>query len=113
MINGREFGSRVKLSRQERGLTIEKAAALCGVSESIWRQYERGARFPTLSRFLTLCKVMEQRPEYFISGEIGELYRGMNRIASTMDQLPEEDLEILEATADKMLERLIKRTDKI
>jgi len=113
MIDGKVFGSRIKLARQERGLTIEKSAELCDVSESIWRQYERGARFPTINRFVELCRVMKQKPEYFLGNELDDLYKLMNRLISKMYKLPEEDLEILEATTDKMIELLHTRADKV
>jgi len=112
MIDGKEFGSRIKLARQERGYTIEKSAELCDVSESIWRQYERGARFPTINRFIELCRVMKQRPEFFLGNELDDLYKTMTRLAAKLDQLPEEDLDILEAAADKMIERLHTRAGK-
>lgn len=113
MINGIIFGSRVKLARQERGYTIEKAAELCDVSESIWRQYERGARFPTINHFIELCKVMEQRPEYFLSNELFDLYKANDRLIEKLNKLPDEDLEILEAAADKMIERISMRANRI
>ena len=64
MKNSSEFGSRIKLTRHELGITIERAAERCDVSESVWRQYEKGKRFPALNRFVERKKLSEKNMKH-------------------------------------------------
>lgn len=55
---GDDFGARVRVARNRRGLSREAAAALCGRSEEWLRQIERGARGTTLKMLVRLAEVL-------------------------------------------------------
>lgn len=112
MRNDKEFGSRIKQARQELGITIERAAEYCDVSESVWRQYEGGRRFPTLNRFVEVCLSMEQRPEYFLADELENLYDNINELISIVHGLKEKDIEILLAAAKEMRGHIQRKIDR-
>jgi len=44
----RNWSSTLKRYRSKYVLTVEEAAAKCGVSVSAWRKYEAGTRFPSI-----------------------------------------------------------------
>lgn len=101
------FGNRIKVLRELRGLTIEQAAEMCDASVSVWRQYEKGERLPSLPKLKTICLALHQKPGYFFGPELNELLDDMNdveRLKSKIDQLQPDDIEIIDAAISKRLE---------
>lgn len=90
-------GQRVRLLRQQRGLSIEAAAHRAEIRPSYWSQVERGVKFPSLksvhkmsarlgvtpAELLSVCDE-EQRP--LLGAEIQEMIR---------DRSPEDLVEII------------------
>ncbi len=107
MKDRKGFGLRIRSLRESRGLTIEEAAEQCEASVSIWRQYERGERLPSLTRLSQMCLVLNQKSDYFFGTELDELLEGMGdieKIKSKIDKLLPEDLEVVDALITKFLE---------
>lgn len=107
MDNKVGFGRRIKALRELRGLTIEQAAEDCEASVSVWRQYEKGERLPSLSKLKTMCLVLRQKPEYFFGPELDALMNDMShteRLKAKIEQLQPDDIEVIDAAVSKRLE---------
>lgn len=101
------FGNRIKTLRELRGFTIEQAAECCGASVSIWRQYEKGERLPSIDKLIKICLGLRQKPEYFFGPELDALMEDSSateRVKSKIDQLPPDDIEVIDAAISKRLE---------
>lgn len=62
------IGSHLQQLRRERGLTLEKLAALSGLSRSMLSQIERGQTNPTLATVWSLARALELDISELISG---------------------------------------------
>lgn len=98
---------RIKALRSLRGLTIEQAAEACDASVSVWRQYEKGERLPSLQKLITICLVLRRKPEYFFGPELDALQDGLNeteQLKAKIDQMQPDDIAVLDAAVSKRLE---------
>lgn len=112
MKDRQAFGNRIKEMRENRNLTIEKAAELCDCSESAWKQYERGERLPTVPRLKSICLVLKVKPEYIYGPELDELQKDLPEIEQLkleIEQLPPDDLAVIKVAVEKRLEFLKNR----
>lgn len=61
------FGQAVKRWREKRGLTQEALAHEAGITASYAGQVERGAKVPSLTVVLKLCRALECSPGELLS----------------------------------------------
>lgn len=54
-----EFGARVKVLRQEKGLTQEQFAKICALHKNYIGMVERGERNPSLKNIVVIAKGLE------------------------------------------------------
>ena len=107
MDDRKGFGARIKAIREFRNLSIERAAEMCEASESIFKQYERGERLPSLSKLKSLCLGLKVKPEYFFGPELDELMEDMTeaeQLKAKIDQLRSDEIAVLDAAVSKRLE---------
>jgi transcriptional regulator with XRE-family HTH domain len=62
------IGNRIKKAREVKGLTQEKLAEQLDVSNAYISKIERGRTPINLDRLSELCAVLEETPEYILSG---------------------------------------------
>ena len=101
------FGQRIKKLRELRGYTMEQAAEYCEASVSVWRQYEKGERLPSLPMLKSICLVLRQRPEYFFGPELDGLMDDANdseKLKAKIDKLQPDDVAVVDAAVSKRLE---------
>ena len=107
MKNKRAFGLRIRYAREYQKITLEKIAELCECSESIWKQYERGERLPSLSNFIKIINKLKVTPEYLLGDELAEMQENLANIEQLklkIDQLHPDDIAVIEAAVTKRLE---------
>ncbi|RRJ64660.1 XRE family transcriptional regulator [Paenibacillus oralis] len=63
-----QIGKRIKRVRENRGLTQEVLAEKLDVSNAYISKIERGKTAINLDRLSQLCVVLEESPEYILSG---------------------------------------------
>jgi len=107
MDDKKGFGSRIKTARENQKLTLDQASELGEVSLSTWKQYERGERLPSLSKFIKLCIILRVRPEYLLGPELNEQMENVNEIEQLkqmIEQLNSDDLTLFHTAISKRLE---------
>lgn len=107
MDNRQAFGARIRELRETRDLTIEEAAELCEASVSIWKQYERGERLPSLEKFISLCLALRTKPEYILGTELDGLQtdiRDIDKLKLKIEQLTPDEIAVIDAAVSKRLE---------
>lgn len=107
-MNDRQaFGARIREIREKRNLTIEEAAELCDASVSIWKQYERGERLPSLEKFVSICIVLKIKPEFILGSELNGLQDSIqviDKLKLKIEQLTPDDISVIDAAVSKRLE---------
>jgi len=63
------LSKRLKELRRKKGLTMKKAGALAGVTESSISLYESGKRYPSCSVLIELAKLYETDVDTLLEGE--------------------------------------------
>ena len=93
-----DIGERLRLRREEMGLTQKQTAKLLGISETFYGEIERGNRRLSIERILQVREKMGRDVTYLLSGDL--LHEKL--VAELCAQCPKEKEELLE----KVLEYL-------
>lgn len=88
-----EVAARIRGLRDVRRLRQREVAALVGVSERGYQNYERGKSRPSYERLDRLAQALDTTPEYIMFGEVEEPAGGLSREAGAV-------LERIEAQVD-------------
>lgn len=67
-----EFGDRMRISREERGLSVARACAGLTIGESRWRSIETGQAAPTLVELQVISERLRASLDWLVSGWVGE-----------------------------------------
>ncbi|MEX6508961.1 cupin domain-containing protein [Jiella sp. M17.18] len=84
------LGTRLRLARKTRGLTLKALAAAAGCSESLLSKIENGKVFPSLPMLHRLVAVLETNIGWMfeeVDGEEGIVFRAGTRPRITLDPL--------------------------
>ncbi len=60
------LGRQINRARKDRGLTSEKLSEACHINATYLRQIESGAKVPSLSVFVSLCRELKVSPSYLL-----------------------------------------------
>ena len=66
-MDGKVFGSVLKLVRSGRNISQEKLAELCDLDRTYISLLERGLRQPSLTTIFKLCEALEIKPSELLS----------------------------------------------
>ncbi|MNW35218.1 anaerobic benzoate catabolism transcriptional regulator [compost metagenome] len=91
------IGKRIRQAREERELTQEVVAEMLDVSNAYISKIERGKTAISLERLSQLCVVLEESPEYILSGTN----------SSTKDYLRHEIVEMLERCSPEKIKLIL------
>ena len=61
------LGRRINAARKDRGITSERLSELCNINDTYMRQIESGAKIPSLSVFVSICKELRVSPSYLLA----------------------------------------------
>lgn len=70
MIDTKGMGTRLRLARKDRGLTVDKASEQIGVNATYFRQIECGKSTPSLPVFVSICELLGVSSDYLLFGEL-------------------------------------------
>lgn len=73
-MDNHEIGRRIKLARQDRGLTLKAVEAASGVSATHVSEIERGAASPTVGALVRIARALGKRAGFFLEeNEVGDV----------------------------------------
>lgn len=70
LMNGENFGKRLKIARIKKGYTQEKLAEKTDTSTSYISDIERGVKTPSLSTFIELISALDISADYILQGTL-------------------------------------------
>lgn len=86
------IGENIKKARENKGLTREQAAELCGISPSTWTKYERGEAQPTASPIRTMAKGLQvSTDELLLDADERSVPADLIALFREIARLPEAD----------------------
>lgn len=99
------IGNRIRLRREELGLTQDTLAHMCGyTSRSTIAKIEAGANEMTNKKLVKLAKALETTPEYLLGIADEEPQNDSERVLlSRYNSLPDDSKKLI----DDLIERLI------
>lgn len=65
-----EIGQKIRKTRENIGISQEKAAEQCGISPSFYSNIERGVKVMSLETFVTICKTFSISADYLLSDNL-------------------------------------------
>lgn len=109
------FAQRLLYARQQRGLTQEKLAKLCSISQSTIASYENGSRLHARN-LIELAHVLHVTPKWLRYGE-GSMHNTLHETSTNYDNhwpfvsisptdffnLPAEKLQLIESVVQTMI----------
>lgn len=107
MNDRKAFGARIREMREKRSLTVDEVSELCDASVSIWKQYERGDRLPSIDKLVSMCLVLKVKPEFILGSELDGLQDGtsdIEKLKLKIEQLTPDEIAIIDAAVSKRLE---------
>ncbi len=115
-MNAKEFGSRIRKAREDRGLSQDELAALISKDQRAIYEYEAGKRRLAAIDLPTLARALGVSVAYFYEENIpaDELDRVMLREFQRLPSLTAKRgmIELLRAFSDTLLEELSGASDK-
>lgn len=89
---GMAIGDNIKKARENKGLTREQAAELCGMSASTWTKYERGEVQPTASPIRAMAKGLQvSTDELLLDADERSIPADLIALFREISRLPEAD----------------------
>jgi len=71
-----EIGRRIRVARQELGISLEDLGELADVNWTTVGKIERGASSPTVESLIRIATALEVDPGVFVSGITADMYGG-------------------------------------
>lgn len=66
------LGKRINTARKDKNLTSDQLSELCHINAAYLRQIESGAKMPSLSVFISLCRELKVSPSYLLADVLPE-----------------------------------------
>lgn len=67
-----EIGKKIKMRRENLGLSQEDAAERCGISPSFYSNIERGVKIMSLETFVSICQAFSLSADFILSDDLPE-----------------------------------------
>lgn len=91
----REFGTKLKNAREERGMSQRSLGLALGLSDKTISSYESSRSYPNLDVLKKISEILEKPMEYFVSTSRDiQLENHLQRILSKQEQISKELKEI-------------------
>lgn len=71
-INYKKFGTRVKIAREQKGLTQEQLAEKIDMTNNYISNIERNRSIPSISTLVRICNSLDVTPDYLLLDSIYE-----------------------------------------
>ena len=99
---GKTFGTRLKELREDKGLRQNDMAKICGIAVASYANWEQGRALPPLNQIPVLADFFEVSTDYILGVSKKE---AADRLASRMQNLPEDSRAIVQSLVDKLMEK--------
>ena len=99
---GSRFGKRLKELREDRGLRQNDMAKVCGIAVASYANWEQGRTLPPINQIPVLADFFEVSTDYILGVSKKE---AADRLASRMQNLPEDSRAIVQSLVDKLMEK--------
>lgn len=83
----KEVGKRVKLARQNRGMTQDEVGELIGISPKTISAIEVGRVEPSISQMQAIAAVLEEPLGYFVGESTSVVESKMDRVATELEAI--------------------------
>ena len=91
----REFGTKLKNAREERGMSQRSLGLALGLSDKTISSYESSRSYPNLDVLKKISEILEKPMEYFVSTSRDiQLENHLQKILSKQEQISKELKEI-------------------
>ena len=91
-----EFGNRLRKTRKDRGLTLEKLAEACSTSSTVLRNYEKSRTMPNVDMLLRICEALEVSPDYLLQDELSfNPYEDKMELGRAVGTLSPDSMQLL------------------
>lgn len=103
-----EFGLLIKTKREERGLSLRKLSASCGISDSELMKIESGERkTPNYKTICCLASELGMHPVELLcaAGIMDESYVKPYRLIRNLEKLDGGELEIVQTLIDALIKK--------
>ena len=100
----RSIGNRIRISRENAGLTQEELAEKLNLSAQFISTIERGVAGASLATIIRLCEVLNVSAEWLLRGL--EATPSTDRIAAKMESLSKPQLAVVDKLTDDLLQLL-------
>ncbi len=97
-----EIGKRICVRRKQLGLTQERLAEQMDVSIQMVSNLERGNKAIRIENLIRLSQILDISTDYILIGR--ETAGDIQGLAARMEQLPENNLKMIEVLVDYCLE---------
>mgnify|MGYP001031560946 FL=1 len=98
------IGNRIRISRENAGLTQEELAEKLNLSAQFISTIERGVAVAALATIIRLCEVLNVSAEWLLRGL--EATPSTDRIAAKMESLSKTQLAVVDKLTDDLLQLL-------
>ncbi|MCM3747119.1 helix-turn-helix domain-containing protein [Paenibacillus pasadenensis] len=99
------IGKRIRKAREDKGLTQEALAERLDVSNAYISKIERGRTPINLDRLSELCVVLEETPEYLLSGANSSAQDFLrNEIMEMLEGCPPEKIRLISKVIRPIIE---------
>ena len=98
------IGNRIRISRENAGLTQEELAEKLNLSAQFISTIERGGAGASLATIIRLCEVLNVSTEWLLRGL--EATPSTDRIAAKMESLSKPQLAVVDKLTDDLLQLL-------
>ena len=99
---GNKLGKRLKELREDKGLRQNVLAEACNVALSTYANWEQGRTLPPLNQIPVLADFFGVTTDYLLGVSKKE---AADRLASRMQNLPEDSRAIVQSLVDKLMEK--------
>lgn len=98
------MGRRIRLRRNELGLTQNKLAELLGISNNHLSAIENGREKPSLEKFVILCEMLKTTPDFLLLGNLHSCNVSQN-ISDNLRLCNAEDIKLAEQIVELLVSR--------
>lgn len=114
MLSDNGLGKRIKQLRRERHITAEAFAESVDISISFLREIERGNKKPALDNFVKIANALNVTADALLCDSVDMAKPAvLNRITQKMGTLSRNQLNMVEAIFDTMLDEFSKINDSL
>lgn len=101
------LGKKINIARKDRGLTSERLSELCDINATYLRQIESGAKMPSLSVFISICRELKVSPYYLLKEILADSdIQEMDEFSELWEKATPKQIKMVNAIIRTVLEQM-------